>query len=436
MPTETGKPARSGPDIGFAGRYGVLHRLLVRLGFWTAPLYRRLLVRTLVIAVTGSQGKSAAVRMTGQMLTDRSSRLVVSHHNPPTMVAGALRRVRPWHSFYVQELSGDAPGKLAQVLPMVRPKIGVVTNVSKDHYKNFRDLDVTAEEKGRLVEVLPADGVAVLNADDPRVYAMAGRTRARVLTYGLAEDADVLGSAVRAAWPGPMSLDVTYRGETRRIETRLLGEHWAMSVLAATAAAIAAGATLDECARRAPALAPTPGRMVPIETSTGAVIVNDCWKSPLTTIPTVIRFMETARADRKILVFGTISDYAGAANAKYRRVARDAMEVADEVYFVGSHSSAVRKLEVGDGKGRVFGFDSVKGLADHFEGRLGSGDLVLLKASVTDHLERIAWQNTIGVACWRERCGKRIMCEECDLRLVPSQPSHANKGRVDAENIA
>jgi UDP-N-acetylmuramoyl-tripeptide--D-alanyl-D-alanine ligase len=418
------------------GGYGVLHRFLAGLAFRATPLYRALLVRPLVIAVTGSQGKSTAVRMIGQMLAERSPRFVVSHHGPETMVAGTVRRVRPWHSHYVQELSGDAPGKLARILPMVRPKIGVVTNVSTDHFTNFRDLDVTAEEKGTLVAALPADGVAVLNADDPRVRAMAGRTRARVLTYGLAEEAEVRGSAVHAAWPEALSLDVTYHGDTRRIETRLLGEHWTMSVLAATAAALAAGVTLGECARRAPALAPTPGRMEPVETPAGAVFINDCWKAPFSTIPTVIRFMETARANRKFMVFGTISDYAGAGNPKYRRVARDALAVADEVCFVGPNSGAVRKLAAGDGKGRVFRFDNTKALADHLEGRLHGGDLVLLKASVTDHLERIARQHTIGVACWRERCGKRIMCEECGLRLVPAPPPQVNGAPLDAKTAA
>jgi UDP-N-acetylmuramoyl-tripeptide--D-alanyl-D-alanine ligase len=387
-----------------------------------------LLFRPVIIAVTGSQGKSATVRMTGQMLSDRGPGLTVYQKGPirATTAAVSLRRMRPWYRFWVQELSGHDPGRLALALPMVRPKIGVVTNISMDHYANFRGLDATAEEKGTLVAALPPDGVAVLNADDPRVCAMATRTEARVLTFGLAEEAEVRGSKVRAAWPETMSLDVTYQGERCRIETRLLGEHWAMAVLAATAAALAAGATLDECARHALSLAPTPGRMEPIETAGGAVIVNDCWKAPLATIPTVIRFMETARAERKILVFGTLSDYAGSTNPKYRQVARAAMAVADEVCFVGPRSDAVRKVAIGEGRGRIFSFDSVKGLADHLEGRLGPGDLVLLKASSTDHLERIARQHTIGVDCWQERCGRFMMCDDCDLRMIPSLPPDAN----------
>ena len=190
MPDEVENSGRSRRGVGFSRR---LRRRFGGLAYRLTPLYRSLLVRPTVIAVTGSQGKSTAVRMTGQMLSERSPGLVVSYNNPVTMVAGAVRRVRPWDRFCVLELSGDAPGKLAKILPLVRPKIGVVTNVSMDHYKNFRGLDATAEEKGTLVAALPADGVAVLNVDDPHVRAMAGRTRARVLTYGLAEDAEVRG---------------------------------------------------------------------------------------------------------------------------------------------------------------------------------------------------------------------------------------------------
>ena len=411
-----------------------LYRYFERWSISAATAYRRCVTGPVAVAVTGSCGKTTAVNLIGAILARRGNGLVSDGRMTPyPQFAFRVLAMRPWHRHFVQEISGHTQYSVITRTRMMRPKIGVVTNVGLDHYSTHRGRDGVAEAKVNIVEPLPEDGVAVLNADDSYVMAMAGRTRARVITFGVAGDADVRGSGIAAAWPDRLSLTLSYGGESRHVQTQLLGEHWVTSVLAAAAAALAAGATLDDCVAGLAATEPTPGRMCPHELPGGAVIIDDSVKAPHWTMPTAIQFMESARARRKTLVVGTISDYPGTGSSKYRGVARAALSVADEVCFTGRNSRAVRKIAAGEGKGRLFILDGAKDLAEHLSGRLERGDLVVIKASDVDHLERAILQQTIGIACWREKCGRENQCMDCDLRLVPSAPPRGNGVRLDAE---
>jgi UDP-N-acetylmuramyl pentapeptide synthase len=133
---------------------------------------------------------------------------------------------------------------------------------------------------------------------------------------------------------------------------------------------------------------------------------------------TVLGFLADADAPRKVLVLGTISDYAGERSRTYMKVARRALEVADEVVFVGPNAPSARKLATLDGSVRSFG--TVREAADHFGRALQDGDLVLVKGSNrADHLVRIILARTTRVRCWRESCGRHSFCEDCWLLRVP-----------------
>jgi UDP-N-acetylmuramoyl-tripeptide--D-alanyl-D-alanine ligase len=233
------------------------------------------------IGVTGSCGKTTTKDLIAAILaTQARGQRTNKLHKIPESVARTIFTIRPWHRFCVHELSGHKPGTMAESVDLFRPDIGVVTHVGCDHYRAYRSKEAIAAEKGTLVESLPADGIAVLNADDPYVLAMRARTRARVVTYGLSPAAMVRGESVTSAWPERLSLTVGYEGKKVRINTQLLGEHWASSVLAAVATGVARGVTLAKCARAVERVAPVEGRLSPHETSDGITFVRDDWKAP------------------------------------------------------------------------------------------------------------------------------------------------------------
>ncbi len=277
----------------------------------------------------------------------------------------------------------------------LKPQIGVVTNVGMDHYSVFGSVDAIAAEKGKLVSALPVNGTAVLNADDARVLAMQSRCAGRVVTYGLSPTAVLRADDVRADWPNRLSFTALYEDQSIRVETQLCGAFWTPSVLAAMAVGQIMGVPLAASADAIRKVPPVEGRMCPVTTADGVTFISDCWKAPQWTIPASLEFMGQAAAKRKIVVIGTISDYPGKAAAKHPRVARQAMEAADFVLFVGAYASKCLTARRHPHDQTLQAFVTVRQLSRFLRDFLQPGDLVLLKGSLkADHLEQLvaAWQ--------------------------------------------
>jgi aminoacyl-tRNA hydrolase len=338
-------------------------------------------------------------------------------------IANLICRLRRSDSYCVTEIGTLEPGFVDLPLALFRPTVAVVTHIGTDHFRAFHSLDAIAEEKGKLVGALPPDGVAILNADDPRVLAMRSRFAGRIVTYGVAADAMVQGSQITASWPDRLALTVKWNGHSMRVQTRLCGAHWISAVLAAIATGVALGVPLDAALKAIARVEPFEGRMQPVELEDGVTFIRDDWKASWWTLESTIEFMQQARAARKIIVFGTISDYPGDAGRHYVNAARQALTVADTVVFIGPHASSALRAKR-DPSDRLLAFSSPRQAASYFAGYLRAGDLVLLKGSIpADHLQRQILVRTTDVRCWRLDCRRRHFCGSCELLRVPSGPT-------------
>jgi UDP-N-acetylmuramyl pentapeptide synthase len=396
-----------------------------------AAVRRRGLAGVSFVAVTGSCGKTTTKDLIAAACATRL-RGGKSHDSTNNVynAARTILRLPRGSRFCVQEISAAGPGQIERALALLLPRIGVVTNVGGDHWAAFRSLEATAAEKGKLVAALPADGVAVLNADDPHVLAMASRCAGSVLTYGLSPDAMLRGGEVRSAWPERLSLSVTHGGDSLRVETQLCGVHWASSVLAALAAGLALGVPLADGARGIAGVEPWLGRMSPMETEDGVTFLRDDWKAPYWSIPAALEVLRTARAQRKIVVLGTLSDYPGNAGRKYAALARQALEAADHVVFVGRLSGSALRAGKDREDASIAAFPRMREAATHLREFLRTGDLVLLKGSHrADHLARVALAQRHDVACWIERCDRQIFCDRCVRLTTPAGQGRAGGGR-------
>jgi UDP-N-acetylmuramoyl-tripeptide--D-alanyl-D-alanine ligase len=374
------------------------------------------------IGVTGSAGKTTTAKLIGAVLAAAGECKVNVEQNGVRSIARSVLSIGPSTNYSVQEVCGAKPGKIRAQTRAFSPQIGVVTTVGSDHYRKYRSLEATAKEKGVLVEGLPRRGTAILNADDPHVRAMAERCRGRVVTYGLSPDADVRGIVVSSAWPGPLQLTAIYGGRSIGIETRLVGEHWTTSVLAAVACGVVCGLDLKTIADAIAGFEAPLGRYSVHRTAEGPVCVFD-FKASAWTIDSGLAFVARAQAPRKTIVFGTISDYPGAASARYRRIAREALQVADRVVFVGAQSAHVSKLRQGETRDRLLAFQTTYEAAEFVAGHPLPGELILLKGSnYADHLERIVLAQTESVVCWKQGCGRMSFCPECPNYRKSSPP--------------
>lgn len=231
------------------------------------------------------------------------------------------------------------------------------------------------------------------------------------MTYGLNPDADVLATNIRAGWPARLSFNVTWRGETVTVSTRLLAAHQAHSALAAIAAGLSTGLPLADCAHAVSNVEPEYGRMWPTELNGTAYIV-DCWKAPHWTMDAVLDYMAVSRAKRKVLVIGSLSDIPGSTGKKYRKIAKRALEVSDIALFTGPNAKAVRELS-NNYPDRLAYFERITDAREWLRSIRMPGDLILLKGSSIDHLERLFLDHIGKVECWINLCKLIKYCKDC-----------------------
>lgn len=385
----------------------------VRLN-WKLPLAilkRRAARFEAVIGVTGSAGKSTTSRLIAAVLAADDVVHLGAGINTTDGIRKTLLKSPRKARFWVQEISGHDRGSMKNSLAFVRPTVGVVTTIGMDHIAHYRSPEAIADGKAQLVEVLPADGLAILNADDPLVAAMASRTKATFVTYGRHPDADVRLISSRHGYPERLSLRLRIGGEEFEVKTRFIGERWVTSVLAAVATAHALGLEPDRFARLI-------GQVEPelfkddVHVHSGITFIVDAYKAPFWTIQSSIDILAAADAPRKIMLIGTISDYRGSARPKFVTAAKAALAEARIVIFYGPHAERVRRLKP-EYQDRLFTFETFDTLTAFLKATLRQDDLIYIKSSRIDHLERVMLDYKNPISCHLSSCKKFYACNRC-----------------------
>jgi aminoacyl-tRNA hydrolase len=411
-------------ELGYGAYKKVIQPAYERMYWMAARVHRTQLEATVFIGVTGSVGKTTTSNLIASVLaTTFSGRQAYgTRNNVHSAARSILNHARRGDVFHVVELSAPEPGWLPRQLDLVRPSIGVITAIGTDHFSNWGSIEAIAGEKGRLIRSLPRHGTAILNADDPRVLAMTADFEGRTITYGVSESASVRAVDVSASWPDRLSFRLVHGEESVFVQTRMCGRQWVSAALAAAATGIAMGTPLEAIARGLADVEPVPARMSPVISPDGVAFIRDDLKAPIGSIGPAMEFVRTARARRKIVVIGTISDIThGRESRIYAGVAREALAAADLVCFVGTRAFSGLRAKDGANDGRLLAFGTVRAAHEFLHAFLEAGDLVLLKGSNTaDHLFRLILARTSDVACWRMNCQRNGHCDRCDLLGVPS----------------
>ncbi|MBM7368307.1 UDP-N-acetylmuramoyl-tripeptide--D-alanyl-D-alanine ligase [Gordonia hydrophobica] len=332
-----------------------------------------------VVGVTGSVGKTSTKDLLAGVLatTFRTAASEKSFNNElglPLTLLGAPGDTEA----VVLEMGARGIGHIAQLCSIASPTVGVLTRVEAVHLEMFGSLDDVAQAKGELVESLPADGLAVLNADHAVVAAMASRTSARVLTYGLAGGTDVratevvLDDELRASFV----LHSPWGSTPVRLGAR--GEHQVGNALAAAAAGGGVGVSIEKIADGLLGADLSGLRMEMSTTAGGATVINDAYNANPTSMGAGLSALARLDARRRFAVLGTMAELGADSDAEHRGVAQQARELGIEVI-------AVDEPAYGDGVQHVTGID---GAVDAL-GTLGDGDAVLVKGSRVAELERV-----------------------------------------------
>lgn len=383
---------------------------------WVAYVWRRLLPRTRFVAITGSVGKTTAKEAAAAVLAKRFA--VQKNHLTVNADRGLWRtilRVKPWHHYAVLEVGTSMPGKVRKAAVIMRPDIAVVLAVKWTHRPGFRTLEATALEKSQLLSQLKPGGAAVLNADDPRVAAIAVPPRCRIMRFGQNEDADVRVSNASAAWPDRLSFDLSWAGESVRVSTKLVGDHWLPSLGAAAAVGRLCGVSLAEVAGALAAIEPTIARCEPVRLPSGAIVIRDEYNGSIETLRPAMELMSKARAKRRVVVWGDYADTSEKPRRRMRRLGEAAAGLADLAVFVGERADLARQAAEAAGAGlEARAFVSLEAAAEFLRRELREGDLVLLKGRTSQHLSRLFLSQFGEVACRKPTCAIRYLCDHCD----------------------
>jgi UDP-N-acetylmuramoyl-tripeptide--D-alanyl-D-alanine ligase len=406
--------------------------------------HRARLTNVTFIGITGSCGKTTTKDLAAGLLAGS----LRGSANPGSGNCGAdvvrqVLGVQPGDDYCVQELGAWGPGTLDAGLDLIRPRIGVVLNVRRDHYSAFHGLEHTRAEKQKLIERLPADGTAILNADDPQVRAMRAHTQATIVTFGTRPGADFHVRNRRASWPDTLAFELSALGVCYDVRTRLIGEHLAGSAAAALAIAHTMGVPLDVAVARLATLPPTERRMSALALDTGVSFVRDDFKATSDSLDELLTFLAAARAARKIVIVGQISDHPGRSRPFYTAFARAAAPLVDRLVFVGERAADLWEgarrstldavITPDEGSGRIAIFRTVRDASQHLRGEWRAGDLVVLKGSgPSDHLERILLDDGRRVRCWRAHCGLVVSCDSCEWLSSPADLDEPVPARIAA----
>lgn len=385
-----------------------------------AYLWRCLLFRTTFIAITGSVGKTTAKECLAAILsTQFSTASTVNNQNDRYGVPRTMLRVRPWHRFAVIEMGTDGPGLIKRSAQLVRPHVAIVLTVARSHTKVFSSLEEIAAEKSSLLDAVLPGGLAILNADDSRVRLMASGRRCQVKTFGLSAEQDLWADEVSSAWPETLTFRVHTRSEVEWVRTKLVGRHWANSVLAGIAGALACGVPLKAAAAAVANVEPFPARMQPIKLPNGATMIRDELNGSYDTWLAAVKVLGDSQTARRVLVMSDVTEWHKKSlkpRDRNKELGRIASRVADVAIFVSEHAHHAVKAAVAAGMhpDSVHGFTNLLQAAEHLKSELRHGDLVLLRGRATDHLSRICFAQFGEIGCWKTHCGKTIVCDHCN----------------------
>jgi UDP-N-acetylmuramoyl-tripeptide--D-alanyl-D-alanine ligase len=264
-----------------------------------ATAYRRTLPVT-IVGVTGSVGKTTTTGMCTAVLATRFAvARTKDDWNAEIGVPLTVLALEPTHEVAVIEMGMRGLGQIADLVEITRPRIGVVTSIGESHLELLGTIEKVAQAKGELIAGLPADGVAVLNADDQRVADLARRSRARVLTYGLRRPADIRASEIIFS-PRGMRFRIDGQGSRIAITLDAWGRHNVGNALAAAAVGLTMGLDLGAVRDGLAAYTPPKMRLVPVQVG-DMLIIDDAYNASPTSMEAAFEVLEVAAKDRRMV---------------------------------------------------------------------------------------------------------------------------------------
>jgi UDP-N-acetylmuramoyl-tripeptide--D-alanyl-D-alanine ligase len=345
-----------------------------------------------VVAITGSNGKTTTKNLLREILGAEAPTVAPqgsfnNHVGAPISMLGIDYDTR----YLVAEMGASGAGEIARLVAIAKPDIGIVLKVGLAHVGEFGGIDAVQRAKSEMVTDLPATSVALLNADDDRVAAMAGMTKASVRWFGLSESAEVRAEDLEATASGTQFTLVV--GEQRMpVRLRILGEHHVLNALAALSVARELGLDLKRAIETLETVARAERwRMELLLPESGAIVINDAYNASPDSMAAALKTLAQIRGenDRTIAVLGEMAELGEYSDEEHDRIGRLVVRLNIRKLIVVGHGARhihnAAGLE-GSWDGESVYVSDADEAYDLLREDLGTGDIVLVKSSKSANL--------------------------------------------------
>ncbi|HEX4816908.1 MAG TPA: UDP-N-acetylmuramoyl-tripeptide--D-alanyl-D-alanine ligase [Nonomuraea sp.] len=341
-----------------------------------------------VIGLTGSVGKTTTKDLLAQVLERHAATVATDRSfNNELGLPLTVLRADATTRYLVLEMGAGRKGDLTYLTELAPPQVGLVLNVGTAHVERMGTgpADV-AQAKGELVEALPEDGFALLNADDPYVMGMAGRTTARILLYGRSAEAAVRAEHVRMTDRARAAFELVTPSGRAPVELDLIGEHQVSNALGAAAVATALGLDAAEIAEGLNAAQRrSAGRLEIVERPDGVTVVNDAYNANPESMRAGLRAAKALAGSRRaVAVLGGMGQQADASRDRHAEMGRLVADLRFDVLIAVGDGDPLAMAEAAESANRGVAVHTVEDVNEATRlatELLQPGDVVFVKAS-------------------------------------------------------
>ena len=342
-------------------------------------------------AVGGSNGKTTTKEMVGSILATRGPALKTEGNlNNEVGVPLTLFRLEPEHVAAVIEVGMNRPGEITRLTRVVKPAAGLITVVQPEHLEGLGSIEGVAEAEGELFRELAPDAVAVVNLDDALIAAQATRSKARQLTFGRSEKADVRLMKVASLGREGLIAMIHHAGRDWPVRLHFIGEHNALNATGAFALAVALGYSPEECVKGLELARPYARRLNVVDGLHGITVVDDCYNANPASMNAALDTLRSlvTGTGRAVAVLGDMLELGPGELEEHAQLGQVVAGKAQLVAFFGPRSH--KGLQAAPGLGEAAAhFTEVEPLLKWLGPRLKAGDVVLVKGSRGMRLERV-----------------------------------------------
>ncbi|MFZ3013249.1 MAG: UDP-N-acetylmuramoyl-tripeptide--D-alanyl-D-alanine ligase [Nitrospira sp.] len=349
-----------------------------------------------VVAVTGSNGKTTTKEMVASVMSHRWKILKTEGNlNNRVGVPQTLLRLNERHKGAVIEMGVDNLGQTTRLCEIVRPTIGIITNIGPDHLEFFGTMEVSAQAKAEILDLLPPDGVAILNADDSYYDYLAARARCRVVSFGFSSKADVRAMDLESDGRNGTIFRLLLPGMVRRtaVHIRVQGDHNVTNALAAGAVGSILGLPGGVIAQGLSRFRPAAMRSQ-VRVSQGVKLIIDCYNANPASMKAAVQLLAQTGAKRKrIAVLGDMLELGPNAAQMHEEVGGFvARHGIDQLVACGPLGRSLAKgaKQAGLDQAHILEVPDAVAAADAIKTFVKPGDTVLIKASRGMKLELVA----------------------------------------------